>query len=87
MDQFQTRVVVDHDGKVKWMGPIVLRTSCQVDIKMFPFDTQVRSFVLCKLYGNWVVEIPEFETKAPTRRFHMISSCKIWFTYLSPATG
>lgn len=42
LDQFQTRVVVNNDGKVQWMGPSVMRTSCQVDIKMFPFDSQVR---------------------------------------------
>jgi hypothetical protein len=41
LDQFQTRVLVNHDGRVQWMGPSLMRTSCQVDIKMFPFDTQV----------------------------------------------
>ncbi|CAB4014495.1 neuronal acetylcholine receptor subunit alpha-10-like, partial [Paramuricea clavata] len=52
LDQFQTRVLVNHDGRIQWMGPSVMRTSCQVDIKMFPFDTQT-----CRIkLGSWTYD-------------------------------
>ncbi|XP_028411582.1 neuronal acetylcholine receptor subunit alpha-10-like [Dendronephthya gigantea] len=52
LDQFQTRIIVDNDGRVRWMGPSVLRTSCQVDIKMFPFDSQT-----CRIkIGSWTYD-------------------------------
>ena len=52
LDQFQTRVVVNYDGKIQWMGPTVMRTSCQVDTKFFPFDTQT-----CRIkIGSWTYD-------------------------------
>lgn len=45
LDQFKTRVVVHNNGRVQWMGPINLRTSCKMDMRMYPYDVQVRQAV------------------------------------------
>ena len=41
MDQFKTQIVVDSSGTNKWLAPIILYSSCKMDVKYFPFDTQV----------------------------------------------
>lgn len=46
---FRTKVIITHDGTVSWFSPNKLTTSCTIDIKYFPFDTQE-----CKLvFGSW----------------------------------
>lgn len=43
-------VLVCHNGNVKWPVPVKLHSSCQVDIKYFPFDDQQ-----CVLrFGSWI---------------------------------
>jgi len=41
MDQFKTQIVVDSSGTNKWLAPVILYSSCKMDVKYFPFDTQV----------------------------------------------
>ncbi|OWA51484.1 Neuronal acetylcholine receptor subunit alpha-10 [Hypsibius exemplaris] len=36
----QTRVMVYNDGKVYWPPPTKMRSTCKVDVRYFPFDTQ-----------------------------------------------
>ena len=42
MDQFNTQIVVNSSGTNKWHAPVILYSSCKMDVKYFPFDTQVR---------------------------------------------
>ena len=39
-------VLVNHDGMVIWVPHRIYRSSCSVDISMFPFDSQVSSFLV-----------------------------------------
>ena len=42
MDQFNTQIVVDASGTNKWLAPVILYSSCKMDVKYFPFDTEVK---------------------------------------------
>ena len=39
-------VLVNHYGMVIWVPHRIYRSSCSVDISMFPFDSQVSSFLI-----------------------------------------
>ncbi|XP_051882454.1 neuronal acetylcholine receptor subunit alpha-10-like [Pristis pectinata] len=44
-----TNVVVRHDGLVTWDSPAIVRSSCRLDVRWFPFDRQ-----RCPLtFGSW----------------------------------
>ena len=46
---FKTKVIVSSDGTVTWYSPSILKSSCKIDVKDFPFDTQT-----CKItFGSW----------------------------------
>ena len=53
LDTQRTRMIIHHDGKIKWNGPIILKVRCQIDVKHFPFDTQTCSF----LFGSWTYRL------------------------------
>lgn len=36
-----TKAKVRYDGHVTWNPPAIFRSSCQIDITYFPFDSQV----------------------------------------------
>ena len=43
------------DGTIHWHTPVILYTSCRIDVRLFPFDTQH-----CKLrFGSWAHNIDE----------------------------
>ncbi|XP_070543629.1 neuronal acetylcholine receptor subunit alpha-7-like isoform X2 [Ptychodera flava] len=45
----KTNAEIQHDGSVSWYAPAIFKSSCKVDIRYFPFDTQY-----CKLrIGSW----------------------------------
>ncbi|VDP82223.1 unnamed protein product [Echinostoma caproni] len=54
-------VLVHNSGKVIWQVPMQMKTSCQVDIVMFPFDEQVCDIQM----GSWIY-MPDWVTY----RFH-----------------
>ncbi|XP_046847519.1 neuronal acetylcholine receptor subunit alpha-10-like isoform X1 [Xenia sp. Carnegie-2017] len=59
LDQFKTRVVVHNNGRVQWMGPINLRTSCKMDMRMYPYDVQT-----CRLkVGSWMHHGSDLDVK------------------------
>lgn len=47
MDQFGTQIVLNSTGWSKWLAPAILSSACKMDVKYFPFDTQVK--VLSKM--------------------------------------
>ena len=40
MDLYNVNVIVRHDGTCSWFPPAKLKTSCDIDMHYFPFDTQ-----------------------------------------------
>lgn len=44
-----TKAILHHDGKVLWNPPAIFKSSCEIDVEFFPFDTQT-----CHLkFGSW----------------------------------
>jgi len=49
LDQLNNRVIISHDGSIKWLTPVIFRAKCAMDVEFFPFDTQH-----CELkFGSW----------------------------------
>ena len=52
-----TKATVYYDGRVKWEPPASFKSSCDIDVKYFPFDQQ-----FCKLkFGSWTYDGTEVE--------------------------
>ncbi|KAH9513383.1 Neuronal acetylcholine receptor subunit alpha-10 [Bulinus truncatus] len=39
-ESVSTNVIVDSNGTIMWLQMVILKSSCEVDVKYFPFDTQ-----------------------------------------------
>lgn len=67
-DKMQTKIKVDHSGTNRWLAPSIIKSSCKINVRYFPFDEQV-----CELkFGSWtydarrldiVAEGPSADTK------------------------
>ena len=44
LDQWKTPVTIKSDGNCSWMAPGVVKTSCKLNVRYFPFDEQVKLF-------------------------------------------
>ncbi|VUZ57268.1 unnamed protein product [Hymenolepis diminuta] len=54
---FKPNVVLQNDGHVLWIPPIIYKTSCEIDVKYFPFDEQT-----CRIdLGSWTYTKDEVE--------------------------
>ena len=52
LDRLSTRVQLFHDGKNKWLAPVMLRSKCKINVKYFPFDAQN-----CTMkFGSWTYD-------------------------------
>ena len=49
MNMYNVNVNVRHDGQCTWLPPTKFKTSCDIDMQYFPFDTQTCSIKL----GSW----------------------------------
>lgn len=65
MDQFKTKVILRHDGMVKWYAPTILRSRCGIDVEFFPFDDQQCQLrFLSWTYDGYRVDIQNKSTSA-----------------------
>ncbi|KAK3098157.1 hypothetical protein FSP39_016756 [Pinctada imbricata] len=49
---FHTNVIINYDGRCKWLPPGMFKSTCQIDIRWFPFDEQ-----RCILkFGSWTYD-------------------------------
>ena len=44
-DVYKANLQIDENGTVTWMSPVTLKSSCDINVKWFPFDTQQCSLV------------------------------------------
>ncbi|KAK6179138.1 hypothetical protein SNE40_011560 [Patella caerulea] len=52
-----SKAMVRYDGLIRWMIPIMLKSSCGVDVTYFPYDYQK-----CELrFGSWVYDITQMD--------------------------
>lgn len=44
-----TKAVLRYDGKIQWTPPAIFKSSCEIDVRYFPFDQQT-----CFMkFGSW----------------------------------
>ena len=55
-----TKATLYHDGLVKWEPPAIFKSSCDIDVRYFPFDEQT-----CWLkFGSWTFDGFQVKLKA-----------------------
>ncbi|KOB76074.1 Nicotinic acetylcholine receptor alpha-2 subunit [Operophtera brumata] len=54
-----TKAVLHHTGKVMWTPPAIFKSSCEIDVRYFPFDQQT-----CFLkFGSWSYDGDQIDLK------------------------
>ena len=70
-----SNAMVYSDGRVFWSPPARLRSSCKVDITLFPFDDQICSFK----FGSWTYDQAQV---IAMNRLTILSACSACQNYL-----
>lgn len=54
-----TKAVLHYSGKVMWTPPAIFKSSCEIDVRYFPFDQQT-----CFMkFGSWSYDGNQVNTK------------------------
>ena len=53
----ETNAIVHWDGTVQWMTSSLLKSSCKVDVTMYPFDEQTCHFK----FGSWTYNVKQLD--------------------------
>ncbi len=56
-DKRDALVVIYYDGEILWVPPSIFRSTCAIDIKYFPFDSQNCSMI----FGSWTYESDQLD--------------------------
>lgn len=65
VDQFKTKVIINHDGRNKWYAPTILKSRCGISVEYFPFDDQKCDLTfLSWTYDGFRVKISNKSDKA-----------------------
>lgn len=62
---YDVEMTVRHDGTVKWLPPGLVKSSCKVNMYLFPFGTQI-----CELrFGSWshTKDLINFSHRTPNK--------------------
>ncbi|XP_031564357.1 acetylcholine receptor subunit alpha-1-B-like [Actinia tenebrosa] len=60
LEYSKVRALVKHDGNVTWLVATMIKSSCNIDVKHFPFDEQ-----LCKLtFGSWSHDVTKLNIQS-----------------------
>ena len=55
-------LAIYHDGKVRWIPPAIYKSSCQIDMRNFPFDEQTCHFKFGSwTYDGWKLELAFYD--------------------------
>ena len=74
MDE-HTQVILAHDGNVSWSPITLARTSCEVSVADYPFDTQECFYTI----GPWTYGTSVLALSSPDKSLkHKLSSAKQW---------
>ncbi|KAL8613097.1 hypothetical protein ACOMHN_035038 [Nucella lapillus] len=58
-ESVSTNVIVTNDGNVTWLSMVILKSSCSINVKYFPFDTQN-----CSLhFSSWTYDAYALELR------------------------
>ncbi|XP_063223415.1 acetylcholine receptor subunit alpha-L1 [Bacillus rossius redtenbacheri] len=60
-----TKAVLHHTGKVLWTPPAIFKSSCEIDVRYFPFDQQT-----CFMkFGSWTYDGNQIDLKHINQKF------------------
>ncbi|KAJ8947687.1 hypothetical protein NQ314_008564 [Rhamnusium bicolor] len=60
-----TKAVLRHTGKVLWTPPAIFKSSCEIDVRYFPFDQQT-----CFMkFGSWTYDGNQIDLKHINQKF------------------
>ncbi len=67
--------IVTHDGTVKWRPPSIFKSTCQINIQLFPYDQQNCSMKFGSwTYGGDSIDIMFYENSDEINRKQYIES-------------
>ena len=81
--QLKVNAVIDYNGAIEYLPPAILKSTCEISIKHFPFDEQ-----LCHLnFGTWTYDITkvnvtnlhstaQLDSFTPNGEWHLLSILK-----------
>ena len=52
MASMETYAIVKHDGNVTWMSTVIVKSSCSINVRYFPFDEQTCDLV----FASWTYD-------------------------------
>ena len=56
-NQISTNMIVSNDGNVTWLSMVIFKSSCEINVKYFPFDEQHCQYVVVEQRSVVVVVV------------------------------
>ena len=73
---YPTLAKISYDGTVNWLPPAMVTTSCQVNVRYFPFDRQSCPFI----FGPWTHDISRIDLRLISNQADMseFTESNVW---------